>query len=317
MEIIKKIEQVAKDKNNITNMVDINISENPSYSANVLLESILNIPKMEPLQREYFIESYFYKILELTSSPVDKPYLNIWLSIEFLESFLAVLKKNITFTMYSRQQQKLNIQQNNIIQINNLLYNILTMPENVKPDNYNSVITYVGNISSITNSAYIPHLEAMGLPKFIAEYISLIRFSSFNIETIIKRLNFFFINQSKEIMTEDMLTNILKYLFMSDYEWHVYLQVFMFDVIPEYGTVDWVTQDTEEIDSTLNLAVLNVLQSRGYNTAYIAIRDYSLAYKYYNRPIRFSFRSISGDYQMLRDIVNNIDIQSNGEFYVP
>ena len=28
MEIIKKIEQAAKDKNNTTNMVDINISEN-------------------------------------------------------------------------------------------------------------------------------------------------------------------------------------------------------------------------------------------------------------------------------------------------
>lgn len=309
---------MMQDIKNKQQEVSVQAANNPMFNNTMMFKTISDIPSMTEAEREKFIELYFYKILSLISDRSNINYLSIWISAEFLDSFSKILTRIVDAAKYryiNMNTTNITLTQANIIQVNNLMYSILTMPDTAKPNNYNDIVAKVYNISSTINSIYVPHIESLGIPRHIAEYIALTRFSSFSLESVIKRLDFLLVNQPKEIMTEEVLTNILKYLFQSDQDWQLFLQIFMFDVLKEDEY--WVTQDVEEVDSILNLAVLNALQSRGPITTYISIRDYSMFYAMTNKPIRFSFKTLSSDYQMINNIVYQIELDSNGGYYVP
>lgn len=321
MDIIDKFYKCVEENNNNQTHESINVGqiiENPTFSNITLIKNITDIPDMSKLEREQFIQAYFYKILHLFSTTTDTNYLSVWLSTEFLTALLAVLNRAIMNSKYNYNYNtpQMILQQENIIQVNNLMYNILTMPEQAKPKKYNEIVNLAYQISGTINSIYVPHLESFGIPRNIAEYIALVRFSSFDLNNVIKRLDFLLINQPKEIMTEENLTNILNYLFPSNNDWISYLQIFMYDVIPQYDTEYWVTQDVEEVDSILNLAVLNALQSRGYQTVYLSVKEYAEYNRFSPKPKRFSLRSISNDYPLILNVVTQLDLE-NGGYYVP
>ena len=83
----------------------------------------------------------------------------------------------------------------------------------------------------------------------------------------------------------------------------------MVDTIPDYDETDettwWVTEDIDEVNSTLNLVILNILNTLPSNLIRLSLQNYVDAKNtvYSNRAARFSLRNISEDYYRVKSII--------------
>lgn len=280
-------------------------SENPAFNTSVLLQNINDIPNMSDSQLRTFIDHYFSNILlsVFTGTQINE-HVRCFTDVRFLDAFIDVIQRQKYFDL------------DVIVKVNNICYDYISLqdPMHKNQDVMNRMLV----IANIVNQSRMPRLLGLGLNKNLALMLVMARYSSLNLEICVKRVNFIIITQPKILMTREMITEIFKILYTDRDIWSRIFQYFMFDVIPEYNELDpnsWVTEDIEEINSIMNLVILEILNEQESRVIAMAISTYADTYSIisYGKPVRFSMHRISDDFSRVNDIVEMISIEK----YIP
>jgi hypothetical protein len=91
-------------------------------------------------------------------------------------------------------------------------------------------------------------------------------------------------------------------------------------VLPNYREDDqstwWVTDEVSEVDSTMSLSALEILDNLPTEIIRSTLINYAEGYAIIggNKPIRFSMRRLSDDYYRINNVI--LQLESEG-IYVP
>lgn len=286
---IKKSDQYNKSGVRLVEKLPT-VDQNPAFSKEALYTGIKNIPSMTYEELRIFIERNMDNILK-DSINGNQEYIKYFTNIDFLDAFINVLE--------TKQYYSPNI----IVWVNNICYDYITQN---KKDNETS--RRILKIANIVNRHKMPKLLGLGLPPSVAITLLMARYSSStNLFTCIKRLNFVIITQPKTLMSYDMMLEICKILYDDIAR---QFQYFMLDVIPQYSDENptWVTEEVEEVNSVLNLVILDLLNQQPLQTIKAAISDYILSYGalYSKAPYRFALKNLSDDYYRINMVVQDL-----------
>lgn len=220
----------------------------------------------------------------------DQRYIKMIISDRFLRILIQVV-------------QSTNIDYMNMIYLNKLCYDYLTLDDNSK----NNIISdLIYKLAKINNNKYIPILIGAGIPEKIACYIVLSRFSTNNEFINVRRMNFVILTANINF-TEQMIVDVYQNLFTKVSQ---LFEATMLDVIDT--TEQWYTDDIDERNSLITLAVLDILNSLPSDAIRRVLDDYVKIYhiSYLGKETRCNLRSLSGDYERIRVIVE--DMYSQG-----
>ncbi len=220
----------------------------------------------------------------------DQRYIKMIISDRFLRILIQVV-------------QSTNIDYMNMIYLNKLCYDYLTLDDNSK----NNIISdLIYKLAKINNNKYIPILIGAGIPEKIACYIVLSRFSTNNEFINVRRMNFVILTANINF-TEQMIVDVYQNLFTKVSQ---LFEATMLDVIDT--TEQWYTEDIDERNSLITLAVLDILNSLPSDAIRRVLDDYVKIYhiSYLGKETRCNLRSLSGDYERIRVIVE--DMYSQG-----
>ena len=285
---IKKSDQYNKSGVRLVEKLPT-VDQNPAFSKEALYTGIKNIPSMTYEELRIFIERNMDNILK-DSINGNQEYIKYFTNIDFLDAFINVLE--------TKQYYSPNI----IVWVNNICYDYITQN---KKDNETS--RRILRIANIVNRHKMPKLLGLGLPPSVAITLLMARYSSStNLFTCIKRLNFVIITQPKTLMSYDMMLEICKILYDDIAR---QFQYFMLDVIPQYSDEKtWVTEEIEEVNSVLNLVILDLLNQQPLQTIKTAISDYILSYGalHSKAPYRFALKNLSDDYYRINMVVQDL-----------
>ena len=269
---IKKSDQYNKSGVRLVEKLSA-VDQNPTFSKKALYTGIKNIPSMTYEELRIFIERNMDNILK-DSINGNQEYIKYFTNIDFLDAFINVI-----------------------------CYDYIT--QNKKD---NEISRRILRIANIVNKHKMPKLLGLGLPPSVAITLLMARYSSStNLFTCIKRLNFVIITQPKTLMSYDMMLEICKILYDDIAR---QFQYFMLDVIPQYSDENptWVTEEVEEVNSVLNLVILDLLNQQPLQTIKTAISDYILSYGalYSKAPYRFALKNLSDDYYRINMVVQDL-----------
>lgn len=220
----------------------------------------------------------------------DQRYIKMIISDRFLKILIQVV-------------QSTKIDYMNMIYINKLCYDYLALDDNSK----NVVISdLIYQLAKINNNKYIPILIGVGIPERIACYIVLSRFSSNNEFTNVIRMNFVILTATINF-TEQMIVDVYQNLFTRVSQ---LFEATMLNVIDT--TEQWYTDDIDERNSLITLAVLDILNSLPSDAIRRVLDDYVKVYhiSYLGQETRCNLRSLSVDYERIRMIAE--DMYSQG-----
>lgn len=286
------------DSDHKVETVKIDPCNSATLNKSVFLKSISDVDNMDDNQLLVFINLNFNAILNnVFNGTKTNEYVSCFTNVRFLDTFISVL------------QSKKIYDNNIIIACNNICYDYITLNSSSKDQ---SIVNRMIMIGNIINRASIPRLLGIGLNNNLASIILIARYSSFNIEACIKRVNTIIINQPKELMTYDTIHKIFEVIYYGCEIWITIFQYFMFDAIPEYNSDDeYKMQSVDEVNSTINLVILDILNNMPSQVIRGALINYTEDYNIINngKPIRFSLKTISDDYyrvlHMVYHLINN------------
>lgn len=284
--------------------VPVNIEKNIVIDIKDLKSKLDDMDSLSNEDLYQLIENNLYSILDKTIFDSESKYINYFTNLRFLDAFISVILNMRNLDLMT------------VVNCNTLCYDCLVLPREMKNHNIESRLV---KLSSYVNRFYLPKLLGLGLSENLASMLLIARFSSVDIDVCVKRVNFIIINQPKKLMTEKMIEDIFKCLYDVMNEFRFIFTPFMCDVLPEYDEVNentwWITDDITEVNSVMNLSILNILD----NLPSIIIRnvlvDYTNNIEYYNTPYRFSLQTISDDYYRIKNII--YELQSIDNIYVP
>lgn len=167
------------------------------------------------------------------------------------------------------------------------------------------------HISRVVNRQEINKLMSLGIDENTACNLALCRYSSNNEPTNVKRLNFALYHRDANIMTEQMIVWIYEKLFdrISPLFYGIMFEVYSPQEEQDFG------ENFIEIYGTVSLACLDILNNMTSENITTVINSYVKDWEYNGKPrVRFSLRSLSGDYSRISRVVDNII--ANGK-YVP
>ena len=291
-------EQQEHVKNHKVEMVKVMPYRSPTFNSAVLLQNINDIPKMSDAEIRSFIDRHFDSILNAVFQG-DREHVNCFRDIRFLDALTDVL---IVKKFYENDV---------VVKLNNICYDYISLNNSMKDPN---VVNKMIRISTIINKIDLPRLLGLGLNPNLASMLLISRYSTFDINVAIRRVNFIIVTQPTNVMTHDVIVEIFNTIYKEPEIWSRIFQYFMFDVIPEYNENDpnaaWVTADIEENNSEINLAILDILNKEPMKVIRGALLNYSESYSMlnYKKPIRFSLRKLSGDFDRIVDVANNMAI---------
>lgn len=297
------VEKQAYDTTHKKEMVKVVPVNSPAFNKSVLLQSISDIPSMTDAQLRNFIDHHFISILNsVFSGNAINEHVKCFTDLRFLDAFIDVLQ---TAKFYENDV---------VVKINNICYDYISLNDPAKKDN--NVVNRMLKISTLINRASLPRLLGLGLRNDLASILLIARHSSFNIDICVRRVNFIIITQPKVLMTQEMITEIFRILYSETSIWARIFQYFMLDVIPEYNENDmnsWVTEEIEEINSVINLVVLDILNTEPTVTIRAALINYAEAYNMINKgkPYRFSLQRLSDDYDRINAVVYHLMYQES------
>lgn len=299
-------EKKTYDTNNKVEMVKLATSNSPAFNRSILLGSIYDMHNMNDSELRTFVQNSFRLILNniFSGSPNSVDYINCFTNVRFLDAFIDVVQRLI--------QQGTYFDGEYITKINNICYDYITFNS---VNRNTAIVNRMYMLANIINAPYLPRLLGLGLNNNLASLLLIARWSNLDPRVCVRRVNFIIIGQPKKIMTQQNIIQIIKILYDLDRDQRNYIKVFphiMMDVLGDYDEADpsthWITDDIEEIDSTLSLAALDILNEfTNMNIRHVLI-EYTESYNivYSNRPIRFSMRRLSDDYQRINDVIRNI-----------
>lgn len=268
---------------------------NNNLNLSVLKRNINNIDEMTDMELDIFISNSYKSILRnVFGGPESDRYIKVFQNPRFLDAFI-----NVT--------SKMNLEQDDIVLCNTLCYHYIVIPKHMRDNN---IMNRMMNLSKIVNRVYLPSLLGLGLSNHLASTLLIARWSDIDLNICVKRVNFMIITQPKELMSVEMIEGLLRRLYNIEATYHHIFPHIMRDVLPEYEddniNTHWITNEVEEVNSTLNLAVLNILDNLPTNQIRDIIRMFAQDQSIKNSPVRFSLRTLSEDYYRINDVVNSL-----------
>lgn len=283
--------------------------QTPTFSLGIFNTNINNICFVEEDTRYRYIDLYIFQILHNVFVSEKKwEYFSLFFNENFVNTFKKVLSEKI---------QNRQVSDNIIIYINNICYNLMILSDDKKPNNYSTIMNDILQIVEIANSARAPKLYSLGLPKNIVNYILCTRYSSFDDQIIVRRINFLLVNNlPEEIVTEKLLTDILSVLFFGTDTWIRVFQYYMIDVLPQsYDYGNNLVNRVINNDSVLNLAYLNCINNLTVPEIERVLQQYAgLMELSSSKPRRYSLKSLSNDYNCINQAIYNLSLMG---IYVP
>lgn len=298
-----------------------NPAESPLFNYATLFRTIDDRNNMTDSELRYFIHMNFSAIINsVFNDDVARKYTIAFQDTRFLDAFIDVLYKVQYFDP------------DTIIRINLIIYHYFALS---KIDQDPEVISRMMKIASITNRSKAIGLKQFNLPSNLENCLLIARYSDFNLNICVKRVNLMLVTNQELVnmltpddiyeaseKSVDLLANILVEIYSLD-TWNYVLPYFMVDVLPSSDDttpeLQWITPEVEAIDSILSLAVLQVLDTKIESSAKLKniLVNYAEGYRImnYKKPVRFSFRSISGDYPRVRNVVDYMTKEDH--IYIP
>ena len=299
-------EKKAYDSANRVEMVKVVPSNSPTFNRSILLGSIYDMNNMNDSELRMFVQNSFRSILNniFFGSKESVDYINCFTNVRFLDAFIDVIQRFI--------QQGNYLDRDNIVKINNICYDYITFNSGNKNP---SVVNRMYMLANIINAPYIPRLLGLGLNNNLASLLLIARWSNLDPRVCVRRVNFIIIGQPKSLMTQETIVQLMKILYELDRDQRNFIKIFphiMTDVLGDYDEADpathWITDDIQEVDSILSLAVLDILNEfTDINIRHVLI-NYTESYKlvHSNKPIRFSMRRLSDDYEKINNVIYNL-----------
>ena len=291
----------------------------PLFNYAILFKNIEDRDNMSESELRYFIQRNFQSIMNnIFSKEIGIKYIDAFQDVRFLDAFIDVLN---TMQFFDSDV---------IIRLNLLAYHYLTSP--IKKLEISSRMLSIG---SIINRSKLIAFKKFNLPQNLENVLIIARYSDFDLNICVKRVNLILdlnpellqildINESYECSEEsiDWLARILMELYRIE-DWRFVLPYFMLNPLPDpdidINAAGWITPEVEAVDSALNLAVLKILDELVGDSIKLRgiLISYSEGYRILNKNItpRFSFQSISEEYQRLNNVINYLEIEEN--IYVP
>lgn len=312
-------EKIKYDEEHKPNMVTVNPSNSPMLNKSVLFKNIEDRDSMTDAELRYFIENNFLSIMNnVFNRNIYVKYIKAFEEPRFLEAFIDVLQ-NIRY-----------YDSDIIIKCNLLAYHYITRDERQKD---HSVVNLMMRMSKTVNRNSAIRLKKFNMPENLENVLLLARYSDFDIGVSVKRTNLMIVSSPILYNLLDMgdyvsdssvefLAKLLVELYPTN-QWIYVLPYFMMDVLPDYDERNpqtiWITPEVESMDSALNLAVLKVLDEMLDDSFMLrrVLTSYTEGYMilHRNHPTRFSFRSISHEYERLSN--NLIYLREEEGIYVP
>ena len=274
--------------------VEYNIMNNANINRDLFKRTLHNIANMDNSNLKAFIQANIDQIInDIINNDAD--YVGIFQDYRFLDIFTEVISSNaITY--------------NTILGCNKLAYDYITLSEDHID---NTVKNKLINLSNIVNRTTIKRLMDLGLSTIDACNIAICRYSSGNEKINTERLNFMLCKMNSNIVT---LQNI------------IYIYEILYDSISSlFSGIMFETYTEEEEDdfgydfmnnySNISIAILTIVNNLPSDKIDILLRGYVEEWKTNKCPqTRFSFRSISNDYNKINNVVEGL-IAS--DIYIP
>lgn len=292
-------EQRAYDEAHKKEMVKIVTSNSPVLNKSILLRSIYDINTMNDIELRKFVNNSFNVILNsiFIGKEESAPYISCFTNVRFLDAFIDVLD--------NLMRSGAMITKDNVIKINSICYEYIRL-QSGKDHN---VVYRMIRLGNMINRDILPSLLGLGLSNDLATMLVIARNSSFDLNICIKRVDFIVINQPKELMSIEMIKRIYEYLFQPMIYWVKAFQYIMLDVLPEYDENSWVTEEIQEVDSTLSLAALDILNELPSETIRHTLLNYAEGYRtiHTGERYRFDICKISMDYDKILNEIRKLE----------
>ena len=299
-------EKKAYDSANRVEMVKVVPSNSPTFNRSILLGSIYDMNNMNDSELRLFVQNSFRSILNniFFGSKESVDYINCFTNVRFLDAFIDVIQRFI--------QQGNYLDRDNIVKINNICYDYITFNNGNKNP---SVVNRMHMLANIINAPYIPRLLGLGLNNNLSSLLLIARWSNLDPKVCVRRVNFIIIGQPKSLMTQQTIIQLMKILYELDRDQRNFIKIFphiMMDVLGDYDEADpsthWITDEIQEVDSILSLAVLDILNEFTDTNIRHVLVNYTESYKlvHSNKPIRFSMRRLSDDYEKINNVIYNL-----------
>ena len=291
MNINLGLDKFFKNNEPVFGRGEVNISNNPNVNSN-LLDTIINngtINNYSDQQLFTLLSNNLRGFLLNIFERKDQRYIKMIISDRFLRILIQVVNN-------------MEVDYIDKIYLNKLCYDYLTLDDNSKNNVISDLIYY---LAKITNKKHIPILIGVGIPEKIACYIVLSRFSDNNEFINVTRMNFVIMTANINF-TEQMIVDIYQNLF--DRVSQLFIAT-MLDV-PD-STEEWYTEDIDDRYSLITLAVLDILNSLPSDAIKRVLDEYVRLYhiSYVGKETRCDLRCLSGDYERIRNIVEDMNSQ--------
>ena len=275
----------------------VRVDESPNFNLSILKQNIDNVDSMSDVELRNFIKRCFKSIMVNLFGKEMPKYIHYFQDVRFLDAFIDVLK-SMDF-----------IEKDDIVRLNTMCYHYITIPKDKQ--NYR-VVSRMMEVSNIINRHNLPRLLGLGLSSNLASILLIARYSDIDLNVCVKRVNFIIITQPKELMSERMIEEILKILYNVLDDMVRIFPPIMMDILPDYDENNpntlWISEDIQEVNSTLNLALLNILDNLPTQTIRSVLLNYMEAMNmvYKNYQVRFSLRCLSEDYYRINNVINEM-----------
>ena len=160
------------------------------------------------------------------------------------------------------------------------------------------------HISRVVNQSEINKLIGLGIDENTACNLALCRYSSTNERTNIKRLNFVMYHKDPNMMTEQNIVWIYEKLFdqLSQLFYGIMFEVYTPQEEQDFG------ENFMEVYGTVSLAILDMLNNMTSENMKKVLIGYYQDWMFLGKPpVRFSLRTLSGDYSHITRVVENLD----------
>lgn len=300
-------------------MTTVKPMESPMFNHTILFKTINDRNSMSDAELRYFIQRNFIVLINnVFDESTRKAHVQAFRDVRFLDAFIDVIS---TIQFFEPDQ---------IVKINLIIYHYIALSDSEKS---NDVINRMIKISSIINKPKLISLKKFGLPELIENLLVIARYSDFNLEVCVKRVDLIIITNpqiretfgdadfdyySQDKDPTEKLAQLLSELYIGD-EWFYVFPYFMLDVTLPPSNEEWVTEEVEEMNSFLELAVLFVLENIIVDSQKLRgiLLNYAEGYRVINatRPVRFSMRNISNEYMRIKSVIDYLESEEG--IYVP
>ena len=276
--------------------LDINVSlPVMHYDLESLFKNIEN-GSFSNIKIESVIKCNIRNLLDYTNfekADTRKHIQSIWTSKRFLNSFIAVMSSDITFT-------------DNIIstykrEVNKLIFDYVFINKEKSPEIESLYII----IAKMVNVKDIIPLTTI-LPRDLAWQLCVCKYSSFKLDLCVHNLNFAIINSELDINIKNII-----YIYSRFYA-DDFTTLFCATMVDVYEPT---TDNGKKLNDRITVAILSILNSMTSVDIELVLTRYA-NYLTFNKEstIRYQIRGLSGAYSRINNVLKSLEEQG---IYVP